>query len=323
MKKTTLIIAIYFAIQTFTFGQYPGTPPAGYTCIPDANFEQALIDFGYDTEMTLDGQILTVDASTRPSLSIINKNVLDFTGLEAFVSITLLDVSYNIGLTTLNTSSNTLLQSINTQGCSLLSTLDLSNNTVLTDINIVQCNFSDLNLAANTALEALDIRFNLFTSLDLSGFSSFTSLNGKNNSFTFLDMRNGNNANVTLFDVDFNTDLTCVFVDDASAPYLSTWIIDANSTFVNDEAECNTLDIDTFAEVFFSMYPNPVRDNLYVSAISNDTLFEIYDMTGKLVISETLVIGKNKIDVSNLSNGIYFSKALVGEKSISKKFVKN
>ena len=54
---------MFFTGQFSLEAQCPGTPPAGYTCIPDTNFERALIDFGYDTENTLDGQMLTIDAS--------------------------------------------------------------------------------------------------------------------------------------------------------------------------------------------------------------------------------------------------------------------
>ena len=41
MKTKLLLAALYFSFQGLAFGQCPA---AGYTCIPDSNFEQALID---------------------------------------------------------------------------------------------------------------------------------------------------------------------------------------------------------------------------------------------------------------------------------------
>ena len=45
------------------------------TNIPDANFEQALIDLGIDTD-GLNGQVLTSDINTLTDLYIIDKNIL-------------------------------------------------------------------------------------------------------------------------------------------------------------------------------------------------------------------------------------------------------
>jgi hypothetical protein len=65
------------------------------------------------------------------------------------------------------------------------------------------------------------------------------------------------------------------------------------------------------------------------STVSSHNLSEltIYDMTGKLVLSQTnmtVELGNvTKIDVSNLSNGVYVVNAIdVNGKSISKKLVK-
>ena len=43
---------------------------AQYTSIPDANFEQFLIDQGIDSEATLDGQVLTNDIALVAALDV-------------------------------------------------------------------------------------------------------------------------------------------------------------------------------------------------------------------------------------------------------------
>ena len=60
----------------------------------------------------------------------------------------------------------------------------------------------------------------------------------------------------------------------------------------------------------FSLYPNPTNGNLTINNIkSDDYILEIIDLTGK-VIMKTPINGLNKItlNVSNLSNGVYFIK---------------
>tara|TARA_B110000902_G_scaffold210182_1_gene240253 strand:+ start:1318 stop:1908 length:591 start_codon:yes stop_codon:yes gene_type:complete len=76
------------------------------TAIPDRNFEQALIDLGYDD--VIDGQVLTANINTIDSLFIVEKNISDLTGIEAFTALTYLDCLDN-QLTNLDVSKNTAL----------------------------------------------------------------------------------------------------------------------------------------------------------------------------------------------------------------------
>lgn len=310
MKKITFCLLCFIAIQINLQAQCPGAPPVGYTCIPDANFEQALIDIGYDTEGTLDGQILTIDASTRPTLTVSNRSVSDFTGVEAFVLITALDVSYNPLINTINTSSNLLLESLSTEGCTTLNNLDLSNNGVLTSLNVYDNDLSVLNISSNPSLQSVDFRLNQFASLDFSNHTSLTSVNVKNNVLTFLDMRNGFNSNITFFDSDFNPSLICLFVDDSSASYLTTlpWVISFTTTFVNNEAECNTLSTLDVESTAFNLYPNPANDLIHITSNVSKASLELFDVSGKRLISKSIHLGNNTLNISNLSAGIYITR---------------
>lgn len=59
---------------------------AQYTPIPDANFEQALIDFGIDSG-PIDGQVLTSSAASVISLNISTRGITNLTGIQDFVSL--------------------------------------------------------------------------------------------------------------------------------------------------------------------------------------------------------------------------------------------
>ena len=97
-----------------------------FTIIPDANFEQALIDMGYDTG-TPDGRVLTSNIDTVNFLDVPNQNIIDLTGIQDFVALTSLHCYVN-QLTSLDVSQNTNLIDLI---CShnQLTSLDVSQNT--------------------------------------------------------------------------------------------------------------------------------------------------------------------------------------------------
>ena len=101
-----------------------------YTSIPDQNFEQALIDFGYDD--VIDGKVLTANINSVDSLFLEDKNISDLIGVEAFTALTYLYCGYN-----------------------RLTSLDVSNNTALTDLSCFNNPLTSLDLTKNNC-------FNLF-----------------------------------------------------------------------------------------------------------------------------------------------------------------
>ena len=57
------------------------------TAIPDANFEQALIDLGYDVA-PINGLIPTANISSVTNLDVSGKSISNLTGIEAFTNLT-------------------------------------------------------------------------------------------------------------------------------------------------------------------------------------------------------------------------------------------
>ena len=97
------------------------------TYVPDNNFEQALIDAGYDD--ALDDSVLTATISAVSSLYLENKNISDLTGIEDFSNLSYLR-AYSNALTSIDISNNTLLTYLHLDNTDLTS-LDVSNNTCL------------------------------------------------------------------------------------------------------------------------------------------------------------------------------------------------
>jgi hypothetical protein len=330
MKKITYLFAILCIAQTSLFAQ---TTP-----IPDVNFEQALIFYGIDTN-GVTGDILDVDAAvptslglaghTNPDMSVTGGKITNFSGIEAFVNLTSLNVGY-CDMTTLDLTSNTLLETIDTEGSTALASINLTGLTAVTSLHLLDNGLTTLDVSTLAALTTLNVRSNNLTGdLNLSSNSLLVDVDCSRqsspsyNTLTGIDMRNGNNVNVTAFNSDFNGAATCVFVDDKDAAYLAGWTIDFSSTFVNDEAGCLLLGTDDRTISVFSMYPNPTRNLVNVAAKLQSSIMDVYSITGKLVLSKALNFGDNNVNISSLSAGVYLAKFSSEDRSETKKLIIN
>jgi Leucine-rich repeat (LRR) protein len=112
MKKLLLIL---LCLPMIGFGQF--------TFVPDDNFEQALINLGYD--FALDDNVETMAIDTVNSLYINGLGISDLTGIEDFTALTEL-FCYSNQLSSLNLSNNTQLVEVSC-GSNQLTDIDLRN----------------------------------------------------------------------------------------------------------------------------------------------------------------------------------------------------
>jgi len=223
MKKLLLIL---LCLPMIGFGQQ-------VTMIPDSNFEQRLISFGYDN--VLDGTVLTAAIDTVTHLEVSYYGISDLTGIEDFTdltelfcannNLTSLDISQNTALdyldcydnqlTSLDVSTNTALTHLH---CAVnqLTSLDVSQNTALNLLFCYHNQLTNLDVSNNTALVELICYFNQLTSLDISNNTALTYLSCETNQLTSLDVSGATALNLlfcysnqlTSFDVSQNTALT-------------------------------------------------------------------------------------------------------------------
>ena len=166
------------------------------TYVPDDNFEQALINKGFDH--VLDDSVTTVNINTVTSLSLWGRNISDLTGIEDFTALTYLQCVSN-QLTSLDVSANTALIEL---ACydNKLTYLDVSANTVLEGLECSDNQLTSLDVSSNPLLFNLLCSNNQLTSLDVSdNIDSLTILYCEENQLTSLDV----SANTAL------TDLKC------------------------------------------------------------------------------------------------------------------
>jgi surface protein len=83
---------------------------------------------------------------------------------------------------------------------------------------------------------------------------------------------------------------------------------------------CPTASIEDQNQLDISIYPNPTNDKLFIQGLSSSSRVSIYNVLGKLVLSQTI---SKEIDVNNLQSGIYIIKIADEQKEIVRKFIKN
>lgn len=214
---------------TATFIQTQAECDALYTYIPDDNFEQALIDLGYDN--VLDDYVPTSHISGITELNVdgagklIENKISDMTGIEDFVSLTKLtcwnnplssiDLTNNTnlvflavgyGLTSLDVSQNTNLETLY---CPVnnLSTLDLSNNTKLRTLSCDSNLLDNLDLSNNPSIQYLNVGNNNLTSLNVDNLSQLVFLSCSNNQISNLNISNNMSLNSFYFDNNLITEM--------------------------------------------------------------------------------------------------------------------
>jgi hypothetical protein len=86
----------------------------------------------------------------------------------------------------------------------------------------------------------------------------------------------------------------------------------------------NSIDSETVSQL--NIYPNPATDNITIEFPVfgiNDKTIEILDLNGKIVATTQFSSFKVNVDISGLSNGVYFLRLSCEEGLITKKFIKN
>jgi hypothetical protein len=70
------------------------------------------------------------------------------------------------------------------------------------------------------------------------------------------------------------------------------------------------------------VFPNPVSNELQIEYVDQNSIVEVFTISGKLVLVEKLDGNKNSINVSGLQNGLYILKATNNERTSAVRFTK-
>ncbi len=339
--KTTLLF-LFTLLPFLSFAQ----APTDMVYIPDGHFKWALLtpDFnGYGIiDTNGDGEIeyseaaavthLYLDPSVLNGLNAPNYTntsqnnnpvefgpINDLTGIEAFTNLQYLNVRYN-NLTTLDLSNNVMLDTLYAE-YNQLTTLQLGNNPHLKLLLCTENNIQSLDVTQLTGLIELGCDQNEIDSLDLSNAPNLNFIDCVLNQLTYLDLRNG--GNTIGVNATGNPDLTCIYVDDETyaenAPY---WYKDSTAYWVETEAECDALSVGDYVFQNINIYPNPVKNKLYISNLTDRSKLSLYDLQGRKVRFEKFKTKMTSFDLSNLEPGIYFLQVTLQNTSKTFKIIK-
>ena len=334
MKKT-LSILIIISLSTLTSAQT--------TAIPDSNFEQALIDLGYDFGVH-DGTVITANIDTVTYLPIYSLSISDLTGIEAFTALKNLNCGDN-QLTSINLTQNTALTHLYC-GNNQLTSIDVTQNTVLTHLNFYTNQLTSIDVSQNTVLLVLDCGSNQLTSIDVTQNPALIRLRCPNNQLTSIYTQNtalnylwchfnqltclnvSQNTSLTQLFANDNPNLTCIEVANVSFAN-STWFggIDAQTSFsanCNNACSSSAVGIEENRLFNLSLYPNPTIGIITIDLgeVKQDIKTTLSNIRGQVILTEKY----NSTNLINLDidapKGIYFLQLESNGAVITKKIIK-
>ena len=329
MKKIIFVLVVFLA---------NGKSIAQQTLISDYRFEQALIDLGIDSDLTVNGHILTSDALLVTELiitpfsltnypypaadfSYYDGMIHDLTGVEAFVNLEKLILNVTM-VDNLNVSNLINLKHLNVVD-NMLTTIDVSNNSDLEYIKISDWG----DVLPRNYISELDFSQNPNIHTIYANAVNKINLNNNNNNSNML-------ITVSCFCTGYLPDdivgSVCIKVDNVplaqsnQAPY-SEWTINHEHIALNyssDLSQCS-LSSSAFNRNKITIYPNPIQTDILYLKSDDNSLFkvEIFDFLGRKVVEKDNVI--DNINISDLAKGNYLIKILSNNGTQTEKLIVN
>lgn len=240
-----------------------------------------------------------------------------FTEIDLSDCTNLLELYLTAPLTELNLSSNTKLVNLNIAN-SDLTTINLSSCPNLEIVYINKTEMETLNLGSIKHIRYLFVQDNKLTSLDTSFLFNLQNLNCDNNDLNYLSVKNnglifGDNSGMSFAG---NPNLETICCDPNEIVYIQNQcnFLGYDNTVVSD---CSLPQI-TLKTV--TMFPNPVKDMLYLDSAEKINKVEVFGSNGLLIMTSENV--SDVVDMQALQSGIYFLKIYRDRDVSQMKFMK-
>ena len=167
--------------------------PVATTQIADSNFEQLLINLGFDYG-NIDGEVPTANIDNVtvldiPSSNISNMSISNLDGIEDFTDLEEFSLFLN-SVSDIDFSSNTNLKKVTIYNNPLVS-INLTQNPLLTDLiisNTSGLTFNNIDLTQNSILSLLDLSSNNISAINISGNPQLKTFRIGNNPINTLEL---------------------------------------------------------------------------------------------------------------------------------------
>jgi len=272
--------------------------------IADSNFEQALIDLGFDKH-GLNGAITETDALAIDSLDLsdpsnnsllpnVNTKLSNLSGIEHFTNLVYLNASVN-NISSVDLSSNLELLTLYLVG-NQIDSIDISSNVKLERLSVAKNNLTYLDISKNTDLGMLSLYENQLTSLDLTKQTKLISAYLYDNNLSGIDISNcvqlvkiytNNNPNLGNIDISNNLTLERLYAPNCGITSLDFSLNNNLKRLYLDDNQISSIDVSNNTNIDLLYIDGNQLSNI---DISNNTILEY------LAISRTQI---SSIDLSN------------------------
>jgi surface protein len=280
------------------------------TYVPDDNFEQALIELGYDD--VVDNYVLTENINSVTELDVEDKGISDLTGIEWFASLITINCSYN-NLSAIDVSSNQALAEINARN-NQISSIDVSNNLSLTHVTLHNNEISSIDVSNNSLLVALGIAYNNLTSINVDNNPELEVLHFLGNdvvnlnisSNSALELLNAMGNNLFSIDLSNNTALTDLYIGGNDLTSLDVGNNSLLTAFTCENNNIDSLDVSNIQNSWKFDFQN--NQMVYLNMRNGNTSSSYFKATGNsLTCIETLDPVSATENWTNIDEGVTFS----------------
>lgn len=293
---------------------------ARYNLVPSYDFSNNLL---LEELFLINSNQTSVDVSQNTALTWLSLAANDLTSIDVsqLPNLDRLSIGQN-PITEVDVTNNPVLTKLFING-NPMTTVDLSQNPLF---EWLLADFSDLetiDLSNNPNLQRFEARDTRLTELDLRNNPTVESIYlHDNGNLTTLLVSNGNNAMIDDLILSDCVNLSCVEVDDVPFALAQTcdgindgWCIDDPNLY----SDFCGLGVEDNPALTVTLYPNPAIELLNVASQAAVDQISVYSLEGELITSKA---NTNSVDVSSLSNGMYFAKIVSGTQTSVQKFVK-
>lgn len=254
--------------------------------------------------------LIQSNSSARFDLKYIEINARASDGLDAEVTITGLDINGNpvagASITDIASSSS-------------LTTFDVSLNPAFNGIYSFRITSNDVvnlfldNISLQTVVSTLPVKWDKFEAVkDLTKVQLNWATSFEQNTANFLiEHSNQQNDWQTIGNVkaagNSNTQQSYSFIHDHPSNGINSYRI-VQEDLDGKRSVSKIVSVKFEESAYISIYPNPAVSNVLNIRTNDKSYIQIFDISGKHIISKTLLPGSTPLDISKFSKGLYFIK---------------
>ena len=278
-----------------------------------------------------DGEISETEALNVYSLHLVFSNISSLTGIAYFTNLIELKLIYN----PLNNIDTSQFPQIEVFWCSYcnLSNINLTGLSKLKYFIVYDNNISNIDFTGLPKLEYVFCSNNQLTTLDFSTNPLFNELICSNNNLTSINIKNGASQliNIPQRSNDCwkvgNPNLTTICADENEITPLTSFLAGCNSGAQPTIDSSCVLASEQFLKSEFLVFPNPTNSIVNVKFNSNvnfknNNNIELLDIQGRVLQSINVSNSQSSLDISGLTNGVYFLKINAGNLTEIERIIK-